>query len=632
MELEQILIDFKISLRAQNIALSSSLEYLRLKKKFYRSVKKKGVKTSLEVIKLPSAENKSKISLDKLKYQLLELKSRLSWEGIRVGLSPKYSRLKTEFYSLGKTLGLKASLKPSSSDGFYFPNPSKAEIKKIKNQSYLRSYRDLSDQLNGLKNLLKTKKACLNSSLEYLRLKKAFYRVGQKVGLRASLNTHKLPAKETILGRASHFTKSLSTSELIKYAEDFDNEAVMNSVTDFYEPSVEEDRVSKGMLERYSECPNLSKYAKDFINREKEKLALTPLQELASTPLQEFLEEYLGPDVYESLDRISRSSSSCKEDYQEELFRRIKDLLGEDTFDSIYNFFSDIPALENNQSSQEILPEESESYPDLKVFKWESSEERLICFREALKEHLGSSCYEAFDCEQYSEEELYRHVKDCLGENTFDYIYTNFSGLDPVILPGGHKSYPALTYDNSDTFPEVKTYSPLPERPLSRFEIIITRIRNDYVASRSNGCLDGYKVDFKSVERKKVRELAFNHFYNCELRDFTDENLLESEIFNDCTIEGLNKSSSAYAFFSECYETKAKELEAASLAYSNHKRSIKKKRLLEEAKESFRVMTIKFEELARAEGILFMQLQQAGRELILLHPVKEDFSHLLDGI
>ena len=441
MELEQMLINLKISLRAQNIALSSSLEYLRLKKKFYRSVKKKGV-TSLEVIKPPSAENKSKISLDKLKYQLLELKSRLSWEGIRVGLSPKYSRLKTEFYSLGKTLGLKASLKPSTSDGFYFPNPSKAEIKKIKNQSYLRSYRDLSDQLNSLKNLLKTKKACLNSSLEYLRLKKAFYRVGQKVGLRASLNTRKLPTRETILGRAPHFTKSLSTYELIKYAEDFDNEAVMNSVTDFYEPSVEEDRVSKGMLERYSECPNLSKYAKDFINREKEKLA--------STPLQEFLKEYLGPDVYESLDRISRSSSSCKEDYRKELFRRIRNHLGKEAFDEIYNCFSDLPPLE----SLIVLPEKNKIYSSLMR---KSNEKRLILF----KKYLGPDLYDSFDrisrdsssCEEDSREKLFCQIREHFGEDVFHSIF--HSDLSEVILPEGWE-YPALSYDNSHVLPDNK--------------------------------------------------------------------------------------------------------------------------------------------------------------------------------
>ena len=491
MELEQILIDFKISLRAQNIALSSSLEYLRLKKKFYRSVKKKGVKTSLEVIKLPSAENKSKISLDKLKYQLLELKSRLSWEGIRVGLSPKYSRLKTEFYLLGKTLGLKASLKPSSSDGFYFPNPSRAEIQKIKKQSYLRSYRDLSGQLNNLKILIKTTKLNLNSSLEYLRLKKAFYRVGQKVGLRASLNTRKLPTRETILGRASHFTKSLSTSELIKYAEDFDNEATMSSVTDLSEPTPELTKYVKdfdnkatmlSVTDLSEPTPELTKCVEDFDNKGTMSLVTDIFEptlenkqssqeilpeesksypdlkaakqesseELALTHFQEFIKDYVGPDVYGSSDRISMSSSSCKEDYRKELFRRIRNHLGKEAFDEIYNCFSDLPPLE----SLIVLPEKNKIYSSLMR---KSNEKRLILF----KKYLGPDLYDSFDrisrdsssCEEDSREKLFCQIREHFGEDVFHSIF--HSDLSEVILPEGWE-YPALSYDNSHVLPDNK--------------------------------------------------------------------------------------------------------------------------------------------------------------------------------
>ena len=467
--LQQILIDLKISLKAQNIALSSSLEYLRLKKKFYRAVKKKAVKTSLEVIKLPSAEKKSKISLDKLKYQLLELKSRLSWEGIRVGLSPKYSRLKTEFYLLGKTLGLKASLKPSSSDGFYFPNPSRAEIQKIKKQSYLRSYRDLSGQLNNLKILIKTTKLNLNSSLEYLRLKKAFYRVGQKVGLRASLNTHKLPARETILGRASHFTKSLSTSELIKYAEDFDNEATMSSVTDLSEPT-----------------PELTKYVKDFDNKAT-MLSVTDLSE--PTP---------------------------------ELTKCVEDFDNKGTMSLVTDLFE--PTLENKQSSQEILPEESKSYPDLKAAKQESVEERLTRFRKSLKEYLGPYPYEALDCEEYSEEELFHHVKDCLGEKAFNIIYSNFSGSDPVILPEESKSYPDLKAAKQESSEELA---------LTHFQEFIKDYvgpdvygSSDRISMSSSSCKEDYRKELFRRIRNHLGKEAFDEIYNC----FSDLPPLESLI------------------------------------------------------------------------------------------------------
>ena len=197
----------KESLVLQKKNLSSSKEYLKLKQIFYRTGKKLGKTPSLITEKNLSSESENQIRLNALRIRILDFKQNLVWEGIRLKLSPKYQELKAEFYRLGRNLGLKATLKPLTTE-IQYHKPSLKKLKEEKKKNYVRDYLDMKDQIVQLKATLKIQGVLLKSSSEYSRLRLAFYRMSEKVGFRPTLNVKKFPTESDILKKARDLTKS----------------------------------------------------------------------------------------------------------------------------------------------------------------------------------------------------------------------------------------------------------------------------------------------------------------------------------------------------------------------------------------------------------------------------------------
>lgn len=215
----------KESLILQKINLNSSKEYLRLKQIYYRAAKKLGKIPSLISEKNNlSSQIEKQLYFKDLRIRILDLKQKLVWEGVQLKLSTKYSKLKTEFYRLGRNLGLKPTLKLSITEIKIYPKP--FFNKEEKNHS-IRHYLDLKDRVAQLKESLKNKGVLLNSSLEYSSLRRALFRMTGKIGFRSTSNSKKLPTQGAILGKVPYFTKSLSTQGIIAYTENFDADAEM---------------------------------------------------------------------------------------------------------------------------------------------------------------------------------------------------------------------------------------------------------------------------------------------------------------------------------------------------------------------------------------------------------------------
>jgi hypothetical protein len=209
-------------------------------------------------------------------------------------------------------------------------------------------------------------------------------------------------------------------------------------------------------------------------------------------------------------------------------------------------------------------------------------------------------------------------------EDSDDVLYEGDSKKEFVQLPVLSDSAPAKEKPSENTMGSLQiSYQDFFQqerhfvRALDRFDMVTMGIRSAYI--RSNGF---HLVDFNSQERKSLREAAFDHFYKCEPRYFNVENLLGSDVFNDCIAGGDDTSSLAYAFFLKSYMTKGDELNSAKVALSLRSNSLKEKRLFDQASQSYYYMGLKLEVLSRAERIMFDQLNLAKKHLERLNLAK----------
>jgi hypothetical protein len=180
-KLESLLIlihTLKSDLKIKKIKISSSVEYDRLKKSYYRLAIKSGLKPSLKLAE--------KINLDNLLNTIHALKSDLKIKKLKTSSSAEYDRLKKLYYRLAIMSGLKPSLKFGKSSVNNLKKNLDDKEKKVQNVHVLR------DKILSLRAQIKKSGATLASSAEYLRVKEAYYYLTKKLGVDSSLRLIKV--------------------------------------------------------------------------------------------------------------------------------------------------------------------------------------------------------------------------------------------------------------------------------------------------------------------------------------------------------------------------------------------------------------------------------------------------------
>jgi len=463
------------------------------------------------------------------------------------------------------------------------------------NSESLLTFHNSLINLAALKESLILQKKNLSSSKEYRRLKQIFYRAGKKLGKIPSLITEKTVSSEA--------EKQISFDDLRIRILDFKQKLVCEGV-------------------QLKLSPKYCKLKAEFY-RLGRNLGLKATLKLSATEIK----YYPKPCLYE------KKKKPCIRDYLD-----LKD---------------QIVQLKATLKIQGVLLKSSSEYsrlrlafyrmsekvgfrPTLNVKKFPSEIDILKKARDLTKSFStqGIIVYlENYDAEmavlaakQKDDIKLKSDLRNVLGEYYIDDPYEGDSEKELVQLPvlsdpAQVKEKPSentiLTGSLQISYEDFSKQKRFSVGALDRFDIVTMRIRSRYI--RSNGF---HSVDFNSHERKISREAAFDHFYKCEPRDFTVENLLESDIFNDCIAGGYDESSLAYAFFMKNYMAKGTELDSARLALSSSSKSLKKKLLFDQVNKSYYYMGLKLEVLARAERIMFDQLQLAKNELECLNLAK----------
>jgi hypothetical protein len=456
--------------------------------------------------------------------------------------------------------------------------------------------------LTALKESLVLQKINLNSSKEYLRLKQIYYRAAKKLGKTPSLISEK--------------KKMFSQTEKQLYFKD-----LRTRILDLKQKLVSEGVQLKLSPDYYKLKTEFYRLGRNLGLKATLKLSVMEIKEYSKPSFDEEDKNFRIRGYLDLKDRVARLKASLKikgvllnssleySSLRRALFR----MTGKVGFRPTSNakklpdqsaIFGKAPYFTKSLSTQGIIAHTENYDADAEMAAFAAKQKDDLI---ELKSDLSDICWEHFGVKE-NDEGSYEgdHEKEVVQLPVLsDSAQVNEKPLENTLLTGSSQ----ISYENFSKQQHLW--------PFDRFDFVTMRIRSDYIRS------DGFhSVDFNSHQRKTVREAAFEHFYKCERRDFRVENLLESDIFNDCIAGGSDQSSSAYAFFMKNYMAKATELDSARLALSLSSKSLKKKRLFDELNKSFSHMGQKLETLARAERIMFDQLMLAKNELELLNLAK----------
>jgi hypothetical protein len=163
----------------------------------------------------------------------------------------------------------------------------------------------------------------------------------------------------------------------------------------------------------------------------------------------------------------------------------------------------------------------------------------------------------------------------------------------------------------SDYGCDIKQVALAAESNHERYLRITKQLRANYVLNKNCGRLKGF---FDTAEKKKARQIAINNFLKGEARDFLSEDLLDSEILNDFQPEAANPSS-----FSEVSIRLQEEILFAAAEFSRLKNEYHNEESVSDelwnsywasdAKQT--QLKFKLHQLERAEEVLDIHLGEA---------------------